>query len=256
MGTVTVHRGPQQSASPGLALLRGLGSTLVDLLFPPHCAACHSPGAWLCPACRNEIELIVPPVCPRCGWPLHDPLPRDARTCSRCRQSPTRLACLRSCAFYSGPLRRAIRAFKYDDLQVLASHLGELMAEGWRILDPSGWGIDVVVPVPLHNARLKERGYDQAALLARAFGARLQQQVVEGVLVRTRATAPQVGLTASERQANVHNAFQCTNSGLKGHQVLLVDDVCTTGATLEAAAAALLDDGASSVWAYTLARAR
>ena len=130
------------------------------------------------------------------------------------------------------------------------------MAEGWRVLAPRGQGIDVVVAVPLHAARLRQRGYDQAALLARAFGARLQQQVVEGVLVRTRATAPQVGLTASERQANVHNAFQCTNSGLKGHQVLLVDDVCTTGDTLEAAAASLLDDGASSVWAYTLARAR
>lgn len=115
---------------------------------------------------------------------------------------------------------------------------------------------DVIVPVPLHASRLRERGYNQAALLARELAQRAEIALNERTLVRKRATAPQVELSAKERRENVHDAFCCSDDGLAEKHVLLVDDVCTTGATLEACAIALRKSGARSVQALTLARAR
>jgi ComF family protein len=114
----------------------------------------------------------------------------------------------------------------------------------------------MIVPVPLHPSRLRERGYNQAALLARELSAYVAGDVVEDCLIRTKATIPQVGLRAQERRANVRDAFRCVSDSLSGKRVLLVDDVFTTGATLESAGAALRGAGVFSVWAYTLARAR
>jgi ComF family protein len=242
--------------------LKELAATAVDLLFPPRCVACHRFGAWLCADCVKEIEVIHPPICPRCGLPL-DSEARDNTTppkmpfgCNRCRSAPFPADRLRAYAFHSGPLREAIHQLKYQDLRALAAPLGQLMAEGWANLSRDEDGFDVIVPVPLHRARLRQRGYNQAALLARALGAHLQRPVAEDTLVRVKATAPQVDLDAQARRANVRDAFLCSDTSLAGKRVLLVDDVCTTGATLEAASVALRDGGASSVWAYTLARAR
>ncbi|MDY7080323.1 MAG: phosphoribosyltransferase family protein [Chloroflexota bacterium] len=116
--------------------------------------------------------------------------------------------------------------------------------------------IDIIVPVPLHIVRLQERGYNQAALLAREMAHQVGLTVDEQSLVRQRETASQVDLDARQRRQNVHAAFCCSGNGLVGRRVLLIDDVCTTGATLEACAAALYEGGARSVQALTLARAR
>jgi ComF family protein len=132
--------------------------------------------------------------------------------------------------------------------------LADLMVDYWRRVPLP---VDVIVPVPLHRSRLRERGYNQATLLAQALGAQVGLRVCEDWLVRTRATAPQVGLDASARKMNVIDAFQCRNGdAVAGQRVLLVDDVCTTGATLESCSLALHRAGARSVWALTLARAR
>lgn len=176
--------------------------------------------------------------------------------CHRCRRAAPRLDGLRTYAFHSDPLRLAIHQFKYEDLRSLAVPLGKLMGAGWKALAPPVGEVDVIVPVPLHPARKRERGYNQAALLARELADCLGRPVVEDVLIRTRATAPQTELNPQERRANVSGAFQCVNDGLAARRVLLIDDVYTTGATLEAACAALRDAGASSVWAFTLTRAK
>jgi len=260
---VTIQASLEQSAPSSRAWLKAFGNTVVDLLFPPRCVACHRLGAWLCPDCQARIEVIRPPVCRRCGLPLEEsaPLPsaspRHASGAgAHCREGPREFDGLLAYAFHTGPLRQAIHALKYEDLRSLAAPLGKLMAEGWNTLAPRNYDMDVIVPVPLHSSRQRERGYNQATLLARELGTRLQRPVVEDVLIRVRATAPQVGLNVQERRANVHGAFQCVNARLAGQRVLLVDDVCTTGATLEAACAALRKEGVSSVWAYTLAHAR
>jgi ComF family protein len=161
----------------------------------------------------------------------------------------------RAYALYDDHLRKVVLAFKYKGLRVLAASLGELMARSWPTLAPSDRGIDVVVPVPLHRARERARGFNQAALLSRHLAAWIRRPVVEDALLRTKPTSPQVGLSPEERRKNVDGAFQCITGSLAGQRVLLVDDVYTTGSTLEAARAALHGAGVRSVWAYTLARA-
>lgn len=252
-----------------LAWLKGLGLAIVDLLFPPRCVACHRLGAWLCAKCLAEIDTIRPPVCQRCGLPLNEHYASPpagspsigeslggALICDRCERQPSPLDGIRACAFHDGALRKAIHQFKYQDLRSLAGPLGKLMSQSWAEFFPTNHDIDVITPVPLHAARQRERGYNQAALLARKLGYDIQRPVVEDTLVRAKPTLPQINLTAQERRNNVRGAFQTVNSSLAGKRVLLVDDVYTTGSTLEAACQALRANDAASVWAYTLARAR
>jgi ComF family protein len=188
--------------------------------------------------------------------PGHATGKQDASPCNRCQHSTSQLDGLLSFGFHSGPLRQAIHNLKYNDLRSLAAPLGRMMGEGWAALAPHGSEIDAIVPVPLHASRQRQRGYNQAALLARELSIYLRCPVVEEALVRTRATLPQVGLDAQARHDNVRGAFECTDDSLAGKQVLLVDDVCTTGSTLDSACAALRQAGVLSVWAYVLARAK
>ncbi|MGQ9597816.1 MAG: ComF family protein [Anaerolineae bacterium] len=230
----------------------------LDLLFPPHCVVCHRLGSWLCPDCQGRIELILPPLCLQCGLPL-EKLSGPSYTpgaCKFCHGKTTELDGLRAYGFHTDPLRKIIHEFKYRDLQGLAKPLGQMMAQGWSELAPSDWEVDVIVPVPLHPTRQRQRGYNQSALLARELGFHIRRPVVENAFFRSKPTLPQVELNFQERMANIQGAFQCVDSALAGKRVLLVDDVCTTGATLEAASAALRRGKVSSIWAYTLARAK
>ena len=233
----------------GPARLKKIGEAVADLFFPPRCMVCQRLGAWLCTGCMAEIEMIHPPVCHQCGLPL------DAHDTERPCRIPPPLDGLRAFAFHSGPLRDAIHDFKYRDLTALAVPLGRLMAGAWPALDGE-YHPQAVVPVPLHPRRQRQRGYNQSALLARELAAALQIPLLDGVLRRVKATAPQVDLDAEQRRINVQDAFRCQAGSMAGRAVLLVDDVCTTGATLASACRALKEAGASSVLAYTLARAR
>ncbi len=149
------------------------------------------------------------------------------------------------------PLRGAIHALKYQDRTALAVPLGHLLAERW--LDVTPQQVDGLVPVPLHPQRLRERGYNQATLLASAMAPVLALPIQEGLLRRERPTPPQVGLAQQARLRNVAGAFQATGD-VAGGRWLLVDDVCTTGATLQACAQTLHAAGADTVWAITLTR--
>lgn len=135
---------------------------------------------------------------------------------------------------------------------MLADPLGHLLARTWQ---QGSVPVDLVLPVPLHRARVRQRGYNQSLLLARVLGAEAGLPVRDDVLVRWRSTRVQVGLSAEQRRVNVQGAFACLISDLHGQRVLLIDDVLTTGATLNACATALLQAGAGEVWALTLSRA-
>lgn len=222
-------------------LRRGL-----DLLFPPRCVVCSQLGTWFCTDCLASVKLVPQPVCPRCGQPM----PREG-LCSKCRTNPPQLDGIRSVAVHCGAMRQAIHHFKYRRRQELADPLGQMLFGYWR---EANLAVDLVVPVPLHSSRQKERGYNQATLLAGVLAEKAELTLNATGLTRTRATAPQVGLGADERAANVHNAFLWMDGGLDDVRVLLIDDVCTTGATLEACGLALRRSGAKSVWALTLAR--
>jgi ComF family protein len=173
--------------------------------------------------------------------------------CTRCRNTPLRIERIRSATYFGGILQEAIHHLKYRGHTALAKPLGGLMAAYWQQHPMSA---DVIVPVPLHADRLRERGYNQAALLAHELARQARLAVDEQTLVRKRATTSQVKLDAKQRKENVHEAFCCSDGSLAGKRVLLVDDVCTTGATLEACAIALQESGALSVQALTLARAQ
>ena len=158
---------------------------------------------------------------------------------------------IRGVGYLRGPLKRAIYQFKYRQKRRLALPLADLMH---LYLLENPWPAQLIVPVPLHMDRLRERGYNQAALLARELSERSGLPVEEGSLVRIRETASQVALRADERRQNVRGAFRGRGEKSRDKRVLLIDDVSTTGATLEACAEALRQKGARSVWALVLAR--
>ena len=242
MRAIGTGRDPRVRAS----LKRGLAA-LLDLLYPPHCVACGAGGAWLCGACIQSIPYVGAVVCGHCGCALARP-----GLCGRCQSGTSCLAAVRSVAYHRSPLREAVHALKYEGLRKLAEPLADLLAAGWPYFAAT---IDVIVPVPLHVARLRQRGYNQALLLAKELGNRLGLPLETTCLKRSVDTRSQVGLSPAERWENVRDAFDCAADALRGVSVLLIDDVYTTGATLEACAWALLQAGVGEVWALTLVRA-
>jgi ComF family protein len=227
--------------------LAAAGEALLDLFFPPRCPGCGRVGFTFCQACQSRIEPCPAPACTRCGQPL-----AAERHCSTCQQTPSQLDRITSCAIFAHPLRDAIHELKYNNSRNLARPLGARMVATWR---HGNLTADVIIPVPLHAARQAERGYNQAALLARIVSREVGVPIDEAALLRSKATQQQALLKAVERRENVKDAFACRGD-VMGKDVVLIDDVCTTGSTLEACAAALRAAGAASVWAFTLARAR
>lgn len=223
-----------------MALLRGL----VDVLFPPTCQVCQTRGDFpLCAGCRAGFPLIRPPVCQKCGRPLRGP-PDLVFTCVPCRHRRTYFTCARAVGIYDGPLRGAIHAVKFGGCRAMAGPLGRLMAE--VVATDSRMYADLVVPVPLHPRRLRERGFNQAELLAEEVGCYLDVPVWSTALARVKETATQVGLGRAHRRANVRGAFEAATR-VEADCVLLVDDVVSTGFTAVECARALRAAGTREV---------
>jgi ComF family protein len=195
-----------------------------DVLLVPRCAGCEQPGSWFRVSCRDECE----------------PVTHDGRL-------P-----LRAAGAHAGPLRAAIHRLKYGGEPGLAAELGALVAVELARDLARGVTVDAIVPVPLHHSRAATRGYDQAALLARAIADRAGL-LVRPVLHRIRAGRPQVELDRAARAANIRGAFVAEVGSLRRLRVAIVDDVATTGATLSDAAAAARSAGARAVRAYVVA---
>lgn len=230
-----------------MGLLSDLQRVLLDLLFPPRCVFCGRVGRWFCASCQAQVQPLRPPLCAHCSLPIS-----AGNLCERCQREASSLVGIRAAACYAGPLRAAILRLKFHGWQALAEPLGEYLWQAWQA---GPLPVEALVPVPADGARLRERGYNQSALLARSLARRIGKPVWEKALVRTRPTARQVELTLAERWQNVAGAFGCRQEALvQGRAILLVDDVCTTGATLEACGAALRAAGAQAVWGLVLAR--
>lgn len=235
------------------ALWSGADAVLAILLAPT-CLVCDSPldapiAGPICEPCWQAVRLLPPEVCDRCGDLLGTSVIAERELCVRCTGERHRLRRCRAAGVYDGTLRAAIHALKYDGRRTLARRLSHLMRQhAGDVLV----GADAVVPVPLHPTRQRERGFNQSSDLAR----HLALPVVHG-LHRIRATAPQADLTAAARYTNVQNAFAASRrmTRWRGRILVLVDDVSTTGATLDACADVLLDAGAAEVRAITAARA-
>ncbi len=238
---------PPSPQAPAARNLDRLYQALLDLVFPPRCVGCGRWGALLCAQCQTAIASVPTPICERCGRPV---LERAA--CPACHRDPLPLSAIRSASIFGGPVRLAIHHLKYKGQRDLARPLGALMAQAWPEAMRNG---DCLVPVPLHTARERERGYNQARLLAEELGKRIGLPVVCDAIYRVRATQPQVHLDARSRRVNVAGAFAAGPASMRGRRPVLIDDVCTTAATLSACAEVLWQAGAAQVFAYTLARA-
>jgi len=221
-----------------------------DMLFPVRCAGCQKSGQVLCPSCIAQIRPLPSPFCQYCGTPLS-----PNGTCKNCQYHPLCMSGLRAVSAYQEPLRRCIHALKYDGNTRLAEPLGRLMAQAYINY---GLQADIMIPVPLHSERQKQRGYNHALLLARVCSAHSGVPVHDDMVVRHRATVAQVDLNPKDRYQNVAGAFLCTptfaTGALYGRKIVIIDDVCTTGATLEACAVPLFAAGARAVWGLVLAR--
>jgi ComF family protein len=218
-------------------------AALLDLLFPPLCIQCRKPGSRFCGPCAADIDWIDSDRCRFCGLPLRG---ASIHACI----DPATLQFIRSAAVFAGPVRRALHALKYDSDRGLAAQLVDLCAPHWTVAVEA---YDRMIPVPLGRRRERDRGYNQSRLLADAISRRSGVPVETGALVRIRETKSQVGMSQGERRENVAGAFSA--AGVEGKSILLVDDVCTTGATLQSCADALARAGAGRVGAITLARA-
>jgi ComF family protein len=232
----------------------------LDLVFPARCPACRAslgPGRRdpLCGACWSVIPRIGPPLCEVCGLPFLtlDPtaLPAMGGPCAGCREAPPAFDWARAAAHYAGPLREALHALKFAGRRAVARPLGDLVLEQCGPTLPAD--VDALVPVPLGLERERERGYNQAALVAERVGRGLGVPVRARWLSRRRPTRPQSDLSAAERRANVRDAFASTPA-VAGRHVVVVDDVLTTGATAAECARALRAAGARTVGVLTVAR--
>lgn len=239
-----------------------LWRSLLDLLYPPACLACRrpTPAPGFCSTCRAAIRTCTAPGCRRCGTPFLQAALVEY-DCSRCGRRPPAYRRARARALYrsggpaADPLPAVLQRYKYGRDVTLAPVLGDLVAEAELA---RGGDYDLIVPVPLHRERLRWRGFNQSLLLARHIARRIDTPVAPRLLCRTRPTAPQVDLDEKARQANVAGAFAVAASDarrLRDRRILLVDDVLTTGATVDECSKALRRGGAAVVDVLVLARA-
>jgi len=219
----------------------------LDWLYPPSCGGCGQARARWCIGCQQRTEILPEAVCQICGDVIDQP-----GICVQCHEHPPAFTALRSWASFTGPVRNALHRLKYQrDIalgEILSRHLIVLLSE-------LAWPVDFVAPVPIGVARKAERGYNQATFLALPLALAVGKAYLSNALVKTRDTRSQVGLNAVQRQENVANAFEANRRIVESHSVLIVDDVTTTGATIQACAEALLRAGARQVYGLTLARA-
>jgi ComF family protein len=255
---------------------RQVRDAALNLVYPQDCLVCSAAvvryqDQGVCGQCWERVLQLrlIPPWCPSCGVPVGTGLserpevnsgpgmmPADlAALCLKCALQVPPFSGARSFGYYTSELRRLIHAFKFRGRRDLARLLSPLLASAYLESWPEREA-DVIVPVPLHSKKKRERSFNQAALLATMVGRLLGLGCCEKMLTRVRHTLPQIGLTDAERSRNVRKAFKCTQPALvRGKRLLLIDDVMTTGATVASAAEALLEAGARRVSVLTIARA-
>ena len=226
-------------------LLSKLAGPALDLLFPMSCAGCGREGKLLCQKCVSSLPRLQKPYCGLCASP------GQSSHCRWCQERHPAFVGIRAPFLFQGAIKEAVYAFKYRGVKAAAPELGQLLADYLKLHPLAG---DVIFPVPLHPRRLRERGYNQSALLAKELGKLTGIRVESRLLTRKKDALPQVNTASkNQRRDNVAESFSCSGK-VSGEAVILVDDVATTGSTLSACATALKDAGAASVWGLVLAR--
>jgi len=220
---------------------------MVDLVFPPTCGGCKASGVRWCQNCQEQTKKISPPICDLCGQ-----ITQADKVCKRCLASPPHFTAVRSWAEFGGPIRNALHDLKYRKNIGLGESLSQNLI---FLLKQNHWEIDLVLPVPLGEERKNQRGYNQASLIAKPLASDLKLPYNPRILFRIRETISQVELSLAERQENVKEAFQTYRDHVHEKRILIIDDVTTSGSTLNACSKTLIDAGARAVYGLTVARA-
>ena len=221
--------------------------SIIDWVFPPVCAGCGKEGEVFCSECLASIIPIKQPTCRYCSLSLVQP-----GVCTRCLDIDHPYVEMISYAVYAGSLRSGIHALKYQNNFWLGEVFGKMLIQ---VLKNKNWPIDIVMPIPLSEERLQERGYNQAALLSKPIASYFGWMHDQRSLVRVKENHSQVALTREQRFENVRSAFLAETPSQSNLSVLLVDDVFTTGATILEASKALKTAGYKNIYAITLAKA-
>ena len=224
---------------------------LADLIYPRICPVCNNIvkpfGADICPSCEKKLSRVTGNLCQKCGKPVED----DEKLCRNCER--VHHVYDRGCSvfLYDEYMSQSMYRFKYNNKREFAHYYGRMMSEclGDTIRQ---WGVDLIVPVPAHKKRLRQRGYNQAYLLAKELSERLCVPVRSDVVTRCDATLALKNLDAAQRQNNLKKAFKVNQNVVKSNSVLIVDDIYTTGATVDAVAGCLKGAGAAKVYFATL----
>jgi ComF family protein len=222
---------------------------VLDFIFPRECVGCGREGFWICPKCQKKIIRLKYLYCPKCKTKT-----KNGQFCKNCRQDFALKGIIIAAYFQSGPLREAIHIYKYEGVfGELENYLGRLLIKRLKNNLPSG--DKVIIPIPLHFKKKIKRGFNQAEHLAKIISREFSLPLETRVLKRKKETDPQVGLKKKSRQKNIEGAFKITSSAkIKNKTVLLVDDVATTGLTLDEAAKILRRAGAKEIWGVVIAQ--
>ena len=252
---MAVHEDRTDKRWQGLAALAG---AFLDLVYPRSCQCCGKQldaldQRYICWDCMMDNDYIKPPYCQICGQPVEGYIDH-AYQCHSCSADPKYFDHARSCALYGKTIRDAILALKYSDGLWLVPDLAGMLATGYRV-HYGGADYEGILAVPLYNRKQRERGYNQAGALARELSKNLHIPFYGRMIKRVRMTRTQTKLTAAQRKTNVRRAFSVQQRAwLSGRRFLLVDDVMTTGATVNECARALKEAGVGRVDVLTLAR--
>jgi len=227
--------------------LKQLQSGVIDLFFPRSCVGCGRVGDFICVRCSKKLSRLLPPICQRCGRPES-----SGMYCRGCWGTHNHIHEIRSVFVFEGIIRTAVHEFKYRNLRSIAASLSKYMADYFVEHELAA---DVLLPVPMHAGRLKKRGYNQSELLAGQISATISVPVRGDLIKRVRDNKPQARTSCvEERWSNMRDAFTCVSNEVSGKDIIIIDDVCTSGATLEACAVALKSKGANKISGFTLAR--
>ncbi len=231
---------------------------IADIIFPPQCISCTAllqpiTEKIFCSTCREKIKFLTGSLCPICGIMFFDS-PAGSHLCGNCLEKKPYFSCARAVAGYETAILNAIHQFKYGrDLSIGAS-LASLMAD-FSFPDLEFTDYSLIIPVPLHIKKLRKRGFNQSIIFADAIGKKWQIPVNFSLLKRCKFTLSQTGLDKKERKRNIKGAFEVTDKAeIIGRNILLIDDVYTTGATLNECAKILIKAGVQKVTVLTLAR--